>query len=379
MADLKVGFVAIDDLESVRSWSGIPYHMLRTLRDVQDVRVDAIGKVGVNLAKLYLPLKAYYRLRGQGFEWMREDMSLRYFAWRIAREFRERKLDVLYSNSSILCAYLDPGMPYVFWTDGCYQGMEGYYNSNASSRALRVGRLQESLSLKRATAACYASEWAASSAEKIANPERVHVIPFGVNLDIQHSRDDVERWIAGRRVASKNRCTLLFVGVDWIRKGGKVAVETARRMNDAGIETKLRVVGCAPDGPVPEFVDVVGFVSKHEPAGIARLMELYSTSDIFILPSRAEAFGVVVGESAAFGLPALVCATGGLAETVREGKSGYALPVEDGGELFAARALDILRDYEGFARAAFAEYETRLNWRVGVKRLTEVLREAAGR
>ena len=109
MADLKVGFVAIDDLESVRSWSGIPYHMLRTLRDVQDVRVDAIGKVGVNLAKLYLPLKAYYRLRGQGFEWMREDMSLRYFAWRIAREFRERKLDVLYSNSSILCAYLDPG------------------------------------------------------------------------------------------------------------------------------------------------------------------------------------------------------------------------------------------------------------------------------
>ena len=108
-------------------------------------------------------------------------------------------------------------------------------------------------------------------------------------------------------------------------------------------------------------------------------MELYSTSDIFILPSRAEAFGVVVGEGAAFGLPALVCATGGLAETVQEGKSGYAVSVEDSGELFAARALDILRDYERFARAAFAEYETRLNWRVGVKRLTEVLREAAGR
>jgi glycosyltransferase involved in cell wall biosynthesis len=378
MADLKVGFVALDDIESVRSWSGIPYHMLHALRDVKDVRVEAIGEVGVNLAKVYLPFKAYYRLRGQGFEWMREDMSLRYFAWKIAREFSRRKLDVLYSNSSILCAHLDPGIPYVFWTDGCYQGMEGYY-SNPSSRTLRAGRRQETLSLHRADGACYASEWAASAAKKIANPERVHVIPFGVNLDIQHSRDDVERWIADRRSASRSRCTLLFVGVDWIRKGGKVAVETARRMHAAGIETKLRVVGCVPDEPVPEFVDVVGFVSKHEPAGIARLMELYRTSDIFILPSRAEAFGVVVGEGAAFGLPALVCATGGLAETVREGKSGYALPVEDGGELYAARALDILRNYEDFARAAFAEYETRLNWRVGVERLTAVLRNAAGR
>lgn len=79
------------------------------------------------------------------------------------------------------------------------------------------------------------------------------------------------------------------------------------------------------------------------------------------------------------GLPALVCATGGLAETVKQGRSGYALPVEDRGELFAARAMDVLHNYEGFARAAFAEYETRLNWRVGVTRLAAILREAAGK
>lgn len=379
MADLKIGFVSIDDVESVGSWSGIPYNMLRTLRETDGVRVRAIGGIGAQLARLYLPVKAFYRLRGQDYAWMRESLSLRYFAWKIEREFRSLKLDVLFSHSSILCARLDPGIPYVFWTDGCFQGMEGYYSDNTSSRALRLGRKQEALSLKRATAACYASEWAASSARTLASSERIHVIPFGVNLEIQHTREDVERWIAERKATVKNRCVLLFVGVDWVRKGGKVAVETARRMNAAGIETTLRVVGCTPDEPVPEFVDVIGFVSKREPEGKARLMELYRTSDIFILPSRAEAFGIVVGEAAAFGLPALVCATGGLAETVKQGRSGYALPVEDRGELFAARALDVLHNYEGFARAAFAEYETRLNWRVGVKRLAAILREAAGK
>jgi hypothetical protein len=122
---------------------------------------------------------------------------------------------------------------------------------------------------------------------------------------------------------------------------------------------------------------VLGFINKRDPEGYRKLEELYRTSDLFVLPSRAEAFGVVVAEAAAFGLPALVCRTGGLTETVREGETGFLLPIEDDGRVFAERAQMVLRDYERFARNAYAEFATRMNWRTSVDRLVELLREAA--
>jgi glycosyltransferase involved in cell wall biosynthesis len=169
----------------------------------------------------------------------------------------------------------------------------------------------------------------------------------------------------------------LFVGIGWERKGGAIAVQAARRLNEAGIATTLRVVGSAPPGPMPSFVEILGFINKREPEGYRRLIDLYRTSDIFILPSRAEAFGVVVSEAAAFGMPALVCATGGLTETVREGKTGFQLPLEDDGTLFAEKATTILRNYEQFAVNAYAEYQTRLNWETSVNLLVELLHRAA--
>ncbi len=246
-----------------------------------------------------------------------------------------------------------------------------------TQRTRTVGRLQEETSVRRASFACYSSEWAADGAEDITERERVKVLPFGPNLRTEHTRLDVEEWIRERRKERPHECVFLFVGVDWKRKGGDVAVEAARRLNEAGIATTLRVVGCAPPGPTPDFVEHLGFIDKNEPEGYRRLVNLYRTSDIFILPSRAEAFGVVVSEAAAFGLPALVCETGGLAETVRERVSGFRLPLDDDGTLFAQRAMTILSEYETFANNAHAEFENRLNWESSVNLLVELLKRAA--
>jgi len=106
---------------------------------------------------------------------------------------------------------------------------------------------------------------------------------------------------------------------------------------------------------------------------------MYRTSDIFILPSRAECSAIVLAEAAAFGLPVLTCDTGGLADYVSNGANGFRLPVEDDGTLFAEKAKAILADYESFARSAYADYEKRMNWDSSVKLLVALLKQASGR
>jgi glycosyltransferase involved in cell wall biosynthesis len=188
----------------------------------------------------------------------------------------------------------------------------------------------------------------------------------------------VTGWIRERRRVRPDGCVLLFVGIGWERKGGAIALEAARRLNEAGIPTTLKIVGSQAPGDLPPYVEQLGFINKNEPEGQSRLAQLYRTSDIFILPSRAEAFGVVVAEAAAFGVPALVSDTGGLAETVSEGRSGFTIPLSDNGTLFAERAKTILADYVNFAESAYAEFEQRLNWTTSVLRLVDLLKQAAG-
>ena len=76
----------------------------------------------------------------------------------------------------------------------------------------------------------------ARSRDHGADPEKVEVAPFGANMRITHTREDVVAAVAHRPPES---CRLLFVGVDWYRKGGDRALESATILNDWGLPTGL--------------------------------------------------------------------------------------------------------------------------------------------
>jgi glycosyltransferase involved in cell wall biosynthesis len=171
---------------------------------------------------------------------------------------------------------------------------------------------------------------------------------------------------------------LLFVGANWERKGGAIAVKTASLLNDAGIKTRLRIVGSKPEGDVPEFVESFGFINKSSESGIQKLIELFRSSDVFILPTRAEAAGIVFAEASSYGLPCMTYATGGVRDYVRHGVNGVCFDPEDPAFRFAEEISKLLgnpAEYEEYARRAFEEYRTRLNWDSSVAKLIEICRE----
>jgi glycosyltransferase involved in cell wall biosynthesis len=60
-----------------------------------------------------------------------------------------------------------------------------------------------------------------------------------------------------------------------------------------------------------------------------KLREYFLSNDIFILPSIAEAWGLVVEEALYFGMPVMVSENCGASELIEDGVSGYVLNIED--------------------------------------------------
>lgn len=123
-----------------------------------------------------------------------------------------------------------------------------------------------------------------------------------------------------QRPINKSVCRLLFLGVDWTRKGGELAFEIAGELNRQGLKTELTVVGCTPQlsMPMPPFVRVIGYVSKASREGADLINQQLATSHFVILPSRAEAAAVVVAEASSYGLPSITSDVGGLPTLVRD-------------------------------------------------------------
>ncbi len=109
--------------------------------------------------------------------------------------------------------------------------------------------------------------------------------------------------------------------------------------------SKLLLVG---DGPeiikAQEFAsknslrDRIVFLGKQE-----RVTELLSISDLFLLPSSKESFGLVALEAMACEVPVIAAKTGGIPEVVNDGSSGFLSPVGDV-ENMATNALMLLEN-----------------------------------
>ena len=74
----------------------------------------------------------------------------------------------------------------------------------------------------------------------------------------------------------------------------------------------------------------------HFLGGITDMQKHLSEADIFVLPSRSEGFSNAIIEAMAASLPVVATNVGGNAEAVKDGVTGFIVPVEDSSALSAA-------------------------------------------
>jgi len=114
----------------------------------------------------------------------------------------------------------------------------------------------------------------------------------------------------------------LFVGMDFMRKGGRVLLEAwplvRRRIPDA----ELVIAGPRrkPTGHLPSGIRWVGRVDRAE------LAQLYRSATVFVLPSLFDAWGHVFLEAMGYGLPCIGTSCCAIPEIIDEGVTGRLVP-----------------------------------------------------
>jgi len=174
---------------------------------------------------------------------------------------------------------------------------------------------------------------------------KIFVIHNGVDCT-KYSPDNVALYreeIRRRHSLAQHDQVVLLLGIDWVRKGIAQAVE-ALSLLDA-LPVKLLIVG--PDDPTPyqELVRSRGVEAQIIFAGpTGEPWKYYAASDIFLLPTVYEAFGLVVLEAMATGLPTVVSREAGAAELIQDGRNGLLINEPRDSAEIAAKLESLLKD-----------------------------------
>ncbi|MDJ1178841.1 glycosyltransferase family 4 protein [Roseofilum sp. BLCC_M91] len=325
--------------------------------------------------------RLYSTLSQKVYHYWAEPIFSQDFAKQIHDKLSSFQPDIVFTSDPNLISYVKCKQPIVLWTDTIYAGLINFYPTyfNVCQESLRHLRTLDRLALNNCNLIILASEWAAQTVidNYQIDPSKVKVVPHGANLECDRTVDDINTIIKSR---PSDRCKLLFLGVDWIRKGGNVALEVVKSLNRAGLSAELNVVGVKPvsEEPLPDYVHSVGFIDKSKPEGLAKLNQLLAESHFLILPSRAECFGHVFCEANSFGVPCLATKVGGIPSVIRDNANGKTFALDTDIKEYCDYIISFMKNYEQYEKLAlssFKEYQTRLNWTVAGQTVNQLLRE----
>jgi glycosyltransferase involved in cell wall biosynthesis len=367
--------------DNIKSWSGLPFFMGRALESagleiVTMPLIEDLSGGGRWIRFLY-----WRWLRGKRYLRHCDRKLLQGYARQFEQHLAESPVDIIFSPSTWMLAYLETDLPIVFWTDACFAGMLDFYGAftRVAPPSIEAGHAAEQAAFDRCTRAIYSSDWAAQLAAQYyrIEPSRISVVSFGGNL---LEPPTIEAARAGVRGRDMSTCHLLLVGVDWKRKGADVAVETVEALNAAGLKARLTVVGCKPPASrqLPACVEVIPFIGKDTIEDRRRLGEIFERSHFFIMPSRAEAFGLVFAEASAFGVPCLATKVGGIPSAIVDDINGRLFPLEAGGAEYANYILKYMRNTDRYHQLALRTAEdaaTRLSWEAAGRKVAEIFND----
>ena len=353
--------------DSVSSWSGLPFFMKRCLEqagmDVIEVQVTENGNwLGWTKFLWWKWAKRRRYLREL------EPSRLKYSGRDLQRQLQRLSVDAVISPSIWMVTWLEIDRPVLLWTDATFAGVQNLYESfsNLAPPSVEAGHQTERQGLQHCTLAMFSSQWAAQSAIENygADPRNVHVVPFGANIERALPEADLTSCLAAR---PNDVCRLLFVGVDWVRKGADLAVEVASRLNARGLRAELTIMGCNPPQgmELPAFVKCVGFISKSTPEGRAKIEDAFRSHHLFIMPTRADCTPCVFSEANAYALPCLSTEVGGIASIIVNDRNGRCFPLSAPADEYVDYVLALIADrprYEALARSSWQEAQDRLSW-----------------
>jgi glycosyltransferase involved in cell wall biosynthesis len=209
-----------------------------------------------------------------------------------------------------------PGVPHFIYTDHTHLSNLRYPDFDRSSLRSAAWLALERTAYENAAAVFTRSTDVAEDLTRFYNipPGKVECVYAGSNVDVSHGGPPDNAGYSNQRI--------LFVGVDWKRKGGPELLDAFKDVLRRYPNAHLTIAGADVRVDLPNCT-VLGRVSAQQ------LARHYAESSIFCLPTRHEPFGIAFIEAMMHRLPVVATRVGAIPDMVDDGVNGYLVSPED--------------------------------------------------
>lgn len=169
-------------------------------------------------------------------------------------------------------------------------------------------------------------------------------------------------------ITKKEGNKFLFIGRDFERKAGDLVIEAFKILKTQHMpNAELHMAGCKPQ----EKVDGVIYYGDVD---FIKVSELLNKCDVFCMPSRFEAYGLVFVEALIYGLPCIGRRFFEMPHFIENGKDGVLIECDDPFVL-AKKMFDVISDkcMIDYVQSKQATYIERYSWDSVAKRAKTII------
>lgn len=365
MADLKPTLLFLCNWQKDKpsTWSGTPYSLLQQLKrhfDIIDVNVslNILEKIWCKVFSYKIENKKLIKTG-----WVLNEKINRLFEKKAKKALKKYKTDFVLEIGDFyaepqrrIYTYQDFNVLYlkeIYETDPKLFSLTGYSGTHKDieKREIRAKKFYHN-----ATGIFFMGNWILDYTKKF-YPNKCFYVGAGANVFPSKPKLHINK-------------NILFIGRDFIRKGGDLVVEAFRILYQQDHQVRLLIAGPSSleQKYLPEGVTYLGDMKPRE------LEEVYSKCSLFVMPSRFEAFGLVFVEALLHGLPVIASDRYEMKHIIRDGETGYLLKNEDAEEL-AAKMREALENKAMHQRVmdAYEELVKNFTWEAVAAKMASVM------
>lgn len=354
--------------------SGINVHLFRELRklgwtiDAIEVPIPKIAKY-INMIKRFKPNKVAWRDRF--YETLGKDP----LAFKLRTQFCEKAIApiineydaILQIGGMFAPSFRKIPIPYATYNDYTMKLAGREYkpwNPFQSEKVAKKWYDMEGQLYKNAARVFTFSENTRRSVieDYGAKADQVFATNAGVNFEILPDKTE----------KNFDQNLVLFVGIDFKRKGGFVVLDAFKKVKDQIKNARLVILG--PDkGSIPcdiPDVEFKGLIKDRE-----EVKRLYREATLFAMPSYGDPFPNAFFEAMVYQLPCIGSNISGMPEQIKDGETGFVIERGDSNAL-AEKILYLLQNKDKAKQMGEAGYDRVKNnftWELVAKRMDEQL------
>jgi len=193
------------------------------------------------------------------------------------------------------------------------------------------------------------------------------VIPNGIHDFFLQNRPEP-------RTRLSEPVTVMYAGEINSNKNLELTVQAVKLLRQQGREVTLTAVGEIQAEKYQKLIDETPFLTYFPRCPREGVLEHLRQSDIFVMPSHTETFGLVYAEAMSQGLPVLYTRGQGFDRQFPDGTVGYAVSDTDPAEL-AEKLQRVMAEYPRLSENCIANV-SRFDWGIIAEEYQNIYRDA---